>query len=673
MENALQIRAGEQIASDLINLLHQGAPPDEFAKRLAHIDSLPDDHPGKSGLVETVRMGMAVRNRLELQQQRERGMLAVIESAQDLSGRLNLGGLLRAIVSRARNLLGSHVAWLSTYDASMREFHVQVADGAISQSTANMVTHEDRGVVSIVMATRMPYATADYLHDSRFPHDPDLDRTFLDEGIAALVGAPLVFEGEVIGLLFVADRYHRAHTSLNISVLCTLATHAAVAIKNARAFEQASSALKNAESARAELERHARNVQAAAEAHEQMTSLLAKGASLSSLCQSVAQLLEGDVLVLDEAAHVISRGTASGYLGTGAKSYVPHDAHSADVAQALRRSRQGGRSIVAYEVSGEFCRAIAVIGGEDVLGSVLLYRREDLDEIAVRTFERSSTVFGIVLLSQERMEAAKSRDVATFLRSLISPRQDDQAQLSDSAERFGVDLSRPISLMLIEMDHPKAAYVARRLRTAGLLPSLVFDEIDGVLAILCGATKANDMLRAITDLATNEFGSGYCGVLSRPASEPSEVPQLYAALRRALPILQRIGVRGHIVSQNEMALYSTLFETHDQVSLAEFLSATIGALVSQDQRRSTELASTLLSYFDSNQNAKITAQRLGIHVNTVRQRLASIEELLGHWGNATRALQIHVALRLWSLGAGSATRAPQSEEALAARRRGDCS
>ena len=32
-------------------------------------------------------------------------MLAVIESAQDLSSRLNLTNLLRAIVSKARNLL----------------------------------------------------------------------------------------------------------------------------------------------------------------------------------------------------------------------------------------------------------------------------------------------------------------------------------------------------------------------------------------------------------------------------------------------------------------------------------------------------------------------------------------------------------------------------------------
>ena len=113
-----------------------------------------------------------------------------------------------------------------------------------------------------------------------------------------------------------------------------------------------------------------------------------------------------------------------------------------------------------------------------------------------------------------------------------------------------------------------------------------------------------------------------------------------------------VGVRGEVVGQNELALYSALFETHDQASLAAFLEATIGPLLAYDRKRSSELAATLLTYFDCNQNAKTTAQRLDIHVNTVRQRLATTEELLGHWGNATRALEIHIALRLWSLGGG---------------------
>lgn len=652
MKKAVLLDDAKDVASELISLLHLGAHADEFASRLAQLDQLADDTPGKSAQVELVRMAMGVRNRLELQQQRERGMLAVIESAQDLSGRLDLTGLLQAIVSRARHLLGSQVAWLSTYDSDKDEFHVMVADGALSKGPAGMVARRDLGVASIVMSTRLPFTTPDYLHDKRFPHDAKLDATFRDEGIAALVGAPLIWDNEVIGLLFVADRYHRAHTALNVSVLCTLAIHGAVAIKNARAFEQARAALHKVEVARTELERHARNVQAAAEAHEQMTSQLARGASLSALCQTIAELLGGSVLVLDEAAQVLSRGCATGYAGPGAQAYSPFGhQHSAQLAQALRQSRQVGRSVLAYEADGELCRLVAVIGGDDVLGSILLFRGQDLDELSIRTFERSASVIGIVLLSQERMEAARSRSGSTLLRSIVSARQDEAALLANRAERLGLDLAKPVSLLLLEMGDVKPGYAARRLGLGATVPNVLFDEIDGLLAVLCAATRADDLRDALCAQARAEFGGAFRGVLSRPVAGPAEVPALYATLRRALPILGRIGVGGHIVGQNDMALYSTLFETHDQSSLKGFLDATIGPLILHDHKRGSELTVTLLSYFDCNQNAKTTSQRLNIHVNTVRQRLASVEELLGYWGSATRALELHIALRLWSLSA----------------------
>jgi sugar diacid utilization regulator len=501
------------------------------------------------------------------------------------------------------------------------------------------------------MSSRLPFTTSDYLQDPRFSHDGTLDDTFREEGIVALVGVPLIWDSEVTGLLFVADRYLRMHTAQSISILCTLATHAAVALRNARDFERANAALDKANEAVAQAERHARGIQAAADAHEQMTSLLARGASLSSLCQTVAQLLGGTVLVLDEAAQVVSRGNAPGYDSAAAESYAPHGEHSAALTHALRQSRQAGRSVVAYEAAGECCRVMPVIGGDDVLGAIALFHRGPLEEVAVRTFERSSSVIGIVLLSQERMEAARSRSVATLLRSLVSPRPDEPGLLANRAEQHGLDLAQPLSRMLVQFEGPSAGYAARRFRPLQPLANTLVDEIDGVLVVLCATTRAQEVRQTVSTWARREFGAVHRGVLSRPLASAAEVPPVYATLRRALPLLARIGVQGEIVGQNELALYSALFETHDQASLAAFLEATIGPLIAYDRKRSSELAATLLTYFDCNQNAKTTAQRLDIHVNTVRQRLATTEELLGHWGSAARALEIHIALRLWSLSA----------------------
>ena len=77
-------------------------------------------------------------------------------------------------------------------------------------------------------------------------------------------------------------------------------------------------------------------------------------------------------------------------------------------------------------------------------------------------------------------------------------------------------------------------------------------------------------------------------------------------------------------------------------------------------KRGSDLTPTLLCYFDSGQNARLAAKRLDIHVNTVRQRLAGIEEILGYFGDATRGLEIHMALRLWNLSgkSNSASKSP---------------
>lgn len=657
----------EQLSAELIDLLHQGVGMDVLTQRLAQAQQLPEDSAGKALLLERVRRAMALCSRLASVQQRESGMLAVIDSARDLSARLDLQELLRALVARARNMLGSHVSWLSTYDTQQDVFGILAVDGSHRLSAGQTVSGCDTGIVGLVKRTRRPFTTHDYQRDTRFVHDSSLDTTFREEGVNAIVGVPLLWEDEVIGLLFVGDRHHRSHTVQEISLLSTLATHAAVAIKNARAFEDARTALHSAQAAQEALAQHARRVQVAAEAHERMTSLLARGATLSTICEAMAQMLEGDVLVLDEASQTIGRGVHDKGVGPSAERHVSYGAHSADIAAAQRRSRQVGRSVVAYEVDGETCRLNAVIGGDDVLGAVLLFRKRDLAEAEVRTFERCASVVGVLLLSRERMEASRIREQAALLRSLLAPRREEQPLLSERAERLGLPPGHPLSLVVIDAEDPDSSYMARRLRAANLLPGVIFDELDGALVLICPTRHLDEVRGSMTGFMAQQHDACWRGVISRPAEGFSDLPRLHAALRRALPVLARIGARNQFVAQNEMALYATLFETHDQASLAEFLEAAIGQLIRYDEKRGTQLLPTLLTYFDTNQSATVTAKRLGIHVNTARQRLTTVEELVGSWTQATRALELHMALRLWQLRTDPERRIARTPEQPAAR------
>jgi hypothetical protein len=648
MNNGSDEHAGEVILTDLIRFLHQEAPVDKFFAQIERAESLAGPISHRSSLVECIRMAMAIHNRLELQQQRAHGLLAVIESAQDLSSHLNLLELLRAIASKARNLLASQFAWISVYNPEVDQFQAQVTDGAIFKETDRMATGKEYGVLSMIISTGLPFSTSDYLADDRFPHDPRIDAIFRSEGITSVVGVPLLSKNEVIGLLFVADRYSRSHTALEISILCTLATHAAVAINTAKAFDLANKALKKGDIARAALEVHSREVQSAAEAHEQLTTLLAQGASLTMLCNKMAQLLDARILVVDEGLQIICQNSADDHDPASIPKWEPHGERSSAIEMAMRESRRTGQAVIAYNDGKMLCRVACVIGGADILGAILLFRGEDLGDLSVRTLERSASLVGIVLLSQERLDIHKSRDVAALLRGLLLPHQYEWASTLERAGQFDLNLEQPLSLLLLETNDLKATYIAKRLRAVTSLAGVVLDEIDSIIAVVCSTHRVQDVVQTCTRLLAGEFHTHFRGVLSKPATRAEALPVLYTTLRRALFVSRSLGVKG-ILGQNELALYSVLFETQDEASLNAFLETTIGPLLAHDRKKSAELTSTLLSYFDANRNARVVAKRMSIHVNTVRQRLTTIEEMLGHLGNPTRTLEIHMALRLWAL------------------------
>ena len=175
--------AVDRFMRNLLVMLHQEAAPNEFAERLAQAERFAAQDSRLDHLVELVRMAMGVRNRLELSQQRESGMMAVIESAKDLASRLDLQELLSAIVVRARNILGSPLSWLSAFDEDNDVVRLQAVDGAFTLKAGDFIAGRHLGIVSVVVSTRLPFTTTDYLNDTRFAHDPRLDELFKEEGI----------------------------------------------------------------------------------------------------------------------------------------------------------------------------------------------------------------------------------------------------------------------------------------------------------------------------------------------------------------------------------------------------------------------------------------------------------------------------------------------------------
>ena len=123
----------------------------------------------------------------------------------------------------------------------------------------------------------------------------------------------------------------------------------------------------------------------------------------------------------------------------------------------------------------------------------------------------------------------------------------------------------------------------------------------------------------------------------------------YTQLSKALQVMMKMKPLDHFIDQSEIHFFARMFETGDPASLARYMEQILRPIEDKALRQADDLKKTLLCYFDGQYNIKRTAERLGLHINTVRQRLETLRQITGGWDDPVRALELHIALRLAEL------------------------
>ena len=129
-----------------------GAPPEELAAL-------------ESGKLLALR----VRAELEGRRRREAELSALFETAHDLAGLRDLDAVLRAIVQRARSLLGTEVAYLTLTDNERGDTYMRVTEGSVSARFQQLRLGMGEGLGGLVAQTARPYVTDDYFDGRALP------------------------------------------------------------------------------------------------------------------------------------------------------------------------------------------------------------------------------------------------------------------------------------------------------------------------------------------------------------------------------------------------------------------------------------------------------------------------------------------------------------------------
>ncbi|SPF55507.1 hypothetical protein SBF1_8380001 [Candidatus Desulfosporosinus infrequens] len=101
-----------------------------------------------------------------------------------------------------------------------------------------------------------------------------------------------------------------------------------------------------------------------------------------------------------------------------------------------------------------------------------------------------------------------------------------------------------------------------------------------------------------------------------------------------------------ILPYEELGIYKLFLDSNSLDDLKKFISPRIVTF----RRNYPLLFDTLTTFLDANQNYKLTAEKLFIHLKTVRYRIENIKNIHGiDFANPEELLQIQIASRLFKL------------------------
>ncbi|MEU7008953.1 GAF domain-containing protein [Streptomyces sp. NPDC046332] len=627
-----------QEQASYLELLARGAAAEAYDRPVLLARASGAGPEALADLERAKRLALRVRAELEGRRRREAELSALFETAHDLAGLRDLDAVLRAIVQRARSLLGTEVAYLSLNDPGAGDTYMRVTEGSVSARFQQVRLGMGEGLGGLVAQTARPYVTENYFDDPRFQHTPTIDSAVRDEGLVAILGVPLSLGSQVIGVLFAADRRARVFEREQVALLGSLAAHAAVAIDTANLLAETRSALAELERANDIIREHSGVIERASDVHDRLTELVLHGGGVHDVAEAVSEVLGGRVEFTD----------------TGQDPARHADGHA---------RREGERWVAAVSAGGES------------FGALVLHGQPDLDPVDQRTLERAALVTSLLLLARRSAGEAEQRVRGELLDDLLDAPDRDRRLLRERAARLRTDVDAPHVVLAAridrggtggEADHAGVRESADRQRLWSAASHLaatrqgLASARDGGTVLLLPLGPGEDAAELARQTAKHLGGAvrepvtvGASAPVASPLAQPGQVATAYEEARRCLDALRLLNRSGEGAAAEDLGFLGLLLA--DTRDIEGFVDRTIGQVVAYDRRRGTDLVRTMDAYFASGMSPARTKDDLHVHVNTVAQRIERIGRLLGpDWQSPSRALEIQLALRLHAMAAAVA-------------------
>jgi purine catabolism regulator len=505
----------------------------------------------------------------------------------------------------------------------------------------------------LVAETRRPMVIEDAQRSEDFPGYQEDART---RGYRTVVLLPLgctnAEEHEMVLSLHTRERTKVTEEELDF--LTTVAHLVALAVQKVKHLQRE--------------QRQSERLRRVLEAGAGLMELVLEGASLSVVAGMTAAILPHPVLILDfVTGEALARGSplpealddrdwrelvqgAAGPVLAGlAEGAAPGEVVSLDLSSfGLPR----GLSVVVepLRVEGETAGLLLIFPREGVMDS--------LDRVAAQEVRFA---LGAQVMRHHAEAKWAARDLSEFLEALFRTGAADPARIKARATRLGLDLGCPTRLLSIAL--PRRGGVSAEVRRlvagslARALPGAVAIEQGEAVAVLVpessGPVSDAVLARLLVAPIRARWGVRPVVACGPVCTAPGHYGPAWAECGRVLDLARMFG-RDGLVRQEDFGPSALLLSALDGALVHAFVEGTLGPLRRHEAQYGGGLLETATIFIDEACRYQATAERLGIHVSTLRYRLRRLEELFGlNLEDAEARFRLSLAVRLTALGSAS--------------------
>jgi len=187
---------------------------------------MPSPAPGQQPGVDTIRRNYPVLLHR---------MTRLMEVSRTLASTLDLSKLLRQIIEAAVELTDTESASIMLFDPHSGELRFEATTDEDSASLEGFIIPVEGSIAGWIVTHTEPLVVPDVSRDPRWSQVVDRKTSFVTRSI---LGVPLVTRDKTVGALEALNKRSGSFTNDDAETLKTLAAQAAVAIVNARLFQQ---------------------------------------------------------------------------------------------------------------------------------------------------------------------------------------------------------------------------------------------------------------------------------------------------------------------------------------------------------------------------------------------------------------------------------------------------